>query len=224
MKKIGGPTSKPTSARAAPPRPESPQRPETAHRTDGRTARGERTRKAIVEALLELLAEGDQRAAPERIVERAGVSLRTLWTNFKDLEHLYAEANAALIRRQDEAHRPIAPEAPLDNRVRAYGEQRARLLEIVAPAARASQLRIPFSAQLRRNQQAHIVRMRAELNTVFAAELDAAGADREQLMRSLLAATSWPVWSVLRYDLGLDLRASTKVITNTVGALLTLPA
>jgi AcrR family transcriptional regulator len=207
MKETAGPASKATPARAA-------------HRPDGRTARGERTRKAIVEALLELLAEGDQRAAPERIVERAGVSLRTLWTNFKDLEHLYAEANAVLMRRQDEAHQPIPPGDPLEHRVNAYGEQRARLLEIVAPAARASQLRIPYSPQLRRNQQAHIVRMRAELNTVFAAELDAAGTGREQLMRALLAATSWPVWSVLRYDLGLDLPASTGVITSTVGALL----
>jgi AcrR family transcriptional regulator len=212
MKETAGPASKAMPARASAARP------------DGRTARGVRTRKAIVEALLELLAEGDQRAAPERIVERAGVSLRTLWTNFKDLEHLYAEANTALMRRQDEAHRPIPPEASLAMRVDAYGEQRARLLEILAPAARASQPRVPLSPQLRRNQQAHLVRMRAELNTVFGGELDAAGADREELMRSLLAATSWPVWSVLRYDLGLDLPASTKAITNTVRALLGPPS
>ena len=77
MKETAGPASRATPARA------------TSRRPDGRTARGERTRKAIVEALLALLAEGDQRAAPERIVERAGVSLRTLWTNFKDLEHAY---------------------------------------------------------------------------------------------------------------------------------------
>jgi AcrR family transcriptional regulator len=211
MKETAGPASRATPARA------------TSRRPDGRTARGERTRKAIVEALLALLAEGDQRAAPERIVERAGVSLRTLWTNFKDLEHLYAEANTALMRRQDEAHQPIPPEATLAERVSAYGAQRARLLEIVAPAARASQLRIPYSPQLRRNQQAHIVRMRSELNTVFAGELDAAGAEREQLMRALLHATSWPVWSVLRYDLGLDVPASANVITNTVGALLSAP-
>src|SRR6478672_1536121 len=89
-------------------------------RPDGRTARGERTRRKIVDALLELLAEGDTRAAPERIVARAGVSLRTLWTNFKDLEHLYAEANARLMRRQDEAHQPIPPEATLAERVSAY--------------------------------------------------------------------------------------------------------
>jgi AcrR family transcriptional regulator len=214
MKETAGPASKATSARA-PHRSDPP-----AHRPDGRTARGERTRKAIVEALLELLAEGDQRAAPERIVERAGVSLRTLWTNFKDLEHLYAEANEALMRRQDEAHRPIPAEAPLDRRVTAYGEQRARLLEIVAPAARASQPRLPYSPQLRRNQQAHIVRMQAELNSVFGAELDAAGGGREELVRALLAATSSPVWSLLRYDLGLDVPASTAVITSTVGALL----
>ena len=216
MKKTAGPASKATPAPATSDGSDPP-----ADRPDGRTARSERTRKAIVEALLALLAEGDQRAAPERIVGRAGVSLRTLWTNFKDLEHLYAEANDALMRRQDEAHRPIPPEDPLDSRVSAYGEQRARLLEILAPAARASQMRLPYSPQLRRNQQAHIVRMRAELNTVFGTELDAAGGEREQLVRALLAATSSPVWSALRDDLGLDVPTSTEVITTTVGALLT---
>src|SRR6266542_3616203 len=48
---------------------------------DGRTARAVRTRRAVVDALLELLAEGDLRPSGERIAERAGVSLRALWAN-----------------------------------------------------------------------------------------------------------------------------------------------
>ena len=64
-------------------------------RVDGRSARAERTRRAMVDALLGLIAEGDLKASPERIVERAGVSLRTLWTNFKDLEGLYAAGEVA---------------------------------------------------------------------------------------------------------------------------------
>jgi TetR/AcrR family transcriptional regulator, regulator of autoinduction and epiphytic fitness len=188
--------------------------------SDGRTARGERTRHKIVDALLELLAEGDLRATPERIVERAGVSLRTLWTSFKDLEHLYADANARLMRRQDESHQPISPADPLPDRVRRFGEQRGRLLEVVAPSARAAQLRVPFSPQLRRNHRVHLARMRAELDAVFGVELDLAGPEREQLVQSLLTATSWAVWSLLRYELALDLRTSTEVMTSMVLALL----
>lgn len=188
-------------------------------RVDGRTARGERTRRAIVDALLELIAEGDLRASPERIVERAGVSLRTLWTNFKDLEGLYGAANARLIELMDERFRPVPPELPLAERVRRFCEQRGRMLEIVAPAARAAALRLPYSAQLQRNRATHNARVRREVEEVFAAELDAAGREREELLRALLVNTTWPAWSMLRDDLGLGVDEATAVMTRTVLAL-----
>jgi TetR/AcrR family transcriptional regulator, regulator of autoinduction and epiphytic fitness len=50
---------------------------------DGRVARAERSRRAIVAAHLALIDEGDLRPTGERIAERAGVSLRSLWTNFR---------------------------------------------------------------------------------------------------------------------------------------------
>ena len=195
-------------------------------RIDGRTARGERTRRAIVDALLELIGEGDLKASPERIVERAGVSLRTLWTNFKDLEGLYAAVNDRLIEIIDEHHRPVSPDLPLESRVRLFCEQRGRILEMAAPAARAAALRLPFSAQLRQNQAVHNARIQAEIEAVFAAEL---AATRDgSLLRALVVNTTWPAWSVLRDELGLDAVAATDVMTWTVGALLackgTLPS
>jgi TetR/AcrR family transcriptional regulator, regulator of autoinduction and epiphytic fitness len=191
-------------------------------RIDGRTARSERTRRAIVDALLALTAEGDLKASPERIVARAGVSLRTLWTSFKDLEGLYAAASDRLIQLQEAQHRPIAPDAPLAVRVAAFCDQRSRMLEIVAPAARAAQLRLPYSAQLRSNRTVHTARARDELRAVFGAELDAAGAGREELERALLVNTTWPAWSMLRDDLGLDVAAATAVMATTVRAIMRL--
>jgi AcrR family transcriptional regulator len=193
----------------------------SAVRIDGRTARSERTRRAIVDALLALTAEGDLKASPERIVAVAGVSLRTLWTSFKDLEGLYAAASERLIQLQEEQHRPIPPDASLPDRVTAFCEQRGRMLEIVAPAARAAQLRLPYSAQLRSNRSVHTARARDEIRAVFGAELDAAGAGREELERALLVNTTWPAWSMLRDDLGLDVTAATAVMTRTLTALIT---
>jgi TetR/AcrR family transcriptional regulator of autoinduction and epiphytic fitness len=189
-------------------------------RIDGRTARAERTRRAMVDALLALIAEGELKASPERIVERAGVSLRTLWTNFKDLEGLYAASSSRLIELQEEQYRPVDANAPLAQRVTSFCQQRSRMLEILAPAARAAQLRLPYSAQLRRNRSVHHARMRDELELVFARELDDAGEGREQLLRALLLNTTWPAWSMLRDDLLLDVPTSTGVMTRTVNALL----
>lgn len=189
-------------------------------RVDGRTARAERTRAAIVEAHLALISEGDLRPTGERIAERAGISLRTLWTNFKDMETLFEASGAEVLRQQDAAYRPISPALPLTKRVDAYCRQRARLLQLIAPSARAAQMREPVSEQLHRNRLKHIARVRDEVEQLFAAELAQAGSGREQLVHALVAASMWPAWSMLRDGLGLGVDQARAVMARTVGALL----
>jgi TetR/AcrR family transcriptional regulator, regulator of autoinduction and epiphytic fitness len=192
-------------------------------RVDGRNARAERTRAAIVEAHLALIGEGDLRPTGERIAERAGVSLRTLWTNFKDMETLFEASGEQVLRQQDAAYRPISAALPLAKRVDAYCRQRARLLQLIAPAARAAQMREPVSAQLRRNRLKHIARVRAEVEQLFANELELAGPGREQLVNALVATSMWPTWSMLRDGLGLGVDHARSVMTRTVAALLADP-
>ncbi|MFC3505690.1 TetR/AcrR family transcriptional regulator [Micromonospora krabiensis] len=189
-------------------------------RVDGRTARAERTRAAIVEAHLALISEGDLRPTGERIAERAGVSLRTLWTNFKDMETLFEASGAEVLRQQDAAYRPISPALPLGRRVDAYCRQRARLLQLIAPSARAAQMREPVSDQLHRNRLVHVARVRDEVEHLFAVELAEAGAGRKQLVDAIVAASMWPAWSMLRDGLGLGVDAARAVMSRTVGALL----
>ncbi|MFI6781569.1 TetR/AcrR family transcriptional regulator [Micromonospora sp. NPDC050276] len=189
-------------------------------RVDGRTARAERTRAAIVEAHLALISEGDLRPTGERIAERAGISLRTLWTNFKDMETLFEASGAEVLRQQDAAYRPISPGLPLAKRVDAYCRQRARLLQLIAPSARAAQMREPVSEQLHRNRLKHIERVRDEVEALFAVELAEAGQGREQLLNALVAASTWQAWSMLRYGLDLGVDQARAVMSRTVGALL----
>lgn len=189
-------------------------------RVDGRSARAERTRAAIVEAHLALISEGDLRPTGERIAERAGISLRTLWTNFKDMETLFEASGEEVLRQQEAAYRPISPSLPLAKRVDAYCRQRARLLQLIAPSARAAQMREPLSPQLHRNRLKHIDRVRAEVEQLFAVELDRAGAGREQLVQAVTVASMWSAWSMLRDGLGLGVDQARAVMTRTVGALL----
>jgi AcrR family transcriptional regulator len=189
-------------------------------RVDGRTARAVRTRAAIVDAHLELLAAGDLKPTGERIAEAAGVSLRTLWTNFKDLETLFAAAGERLVEMQLAVYRPIPAGLPLAARVREFCAQRVRMLEILAPAARAAVIREPFSAQLRRNRTIELDRVLAEIRELFAAELAAAGPERGDLEAALLTTVTYRVWSQLRDQLELEVPAAERVIARTVGALL----
>jgi TetR/AcrR family transcriptional regulator of autoinduction and epiphytic fitness len=195
-------------------------RTEAEGRVDGRTARAERTRAAIVEAHLALISEGDLRPTGERIAERAGVSLRTLWTNFKDMETLFEASGERVLQQQDSAYRPISPDLPLAKRVDAFCRQRARLLQLIAPSARAAQMREPVSPQLHANRLKHVQRVRAEVESLFAAELARAGAGRDELVDALVAASMWPAWSMLRDGLGLSVERARAVMTRTVAALL----
>ncbi len=74
---------------------------------DGRTVRAERTRQAIVDALLTLLDEGELRPTAERIAERAEVSERSVFQHFPDREALFeAVARQQWERIIKDARRP----------------------------------------------------------------------------------------------------------------------
>ncbi|WP_426506178.1 TetR/AcrR family transcriptional regulator [Dactylosporangium sp. McL0621] len=189
-------------------------------RVDGRTLRAERTRQAITDAHFALLEEGELRPTAERIAERAGVSLRALWTNFKDMEGLFAAAGERLMERQRAEYRPVEPDLPLVERIERYCAQRARLLELIAPAARAARIREPFSAQLRKNRAWYLEIAREELQTLFGPELDAAGPARTEIVDALTVAVTFAGWSMWRDELHLDVDGATAVLRRVVSALL----
>ncbi|GIF72492.1 TetR/AcrR family transcriptional regulator [Asanoa siamensis] len=193
-------------------------------RVDGRTARAERTRAAIVDAHLALIGEGDLKPTGERIAERAGVSLRALWTNFKDMETLFEASGARVLATYDAAFSPVPAGLPRAERIALYCRQRARLLQLIAAPARAAAMREPFSPQLRRNRQKHVERLRDEVDVLFAEEFALAGASAPVLRDAVMAASMWPAWSMLRDGLALSAAEAEKVMTRTVTALLSSPS
>ena len=64
--------------------------------TDGRLLRSERSRELIADALYELLQEGDIEPSAQKIADRAGVGIRTVFRLFSDMDALYATVNARL--------------------------------------------------------------------------------------------------------------------------------
>src|SRR3954447_3199911 len=66
---------------------------------DGRDARSERSRQAMVDALLDLLREGNVRPSSSQIAERAGVTQRTLFNQFGDMDSLISAVAARQAQR-----------------------------------------------------------------------------------------------------------------------------
>jgi TetR/AcrR family transcriptional regulator, regulator of autoinduction and epiphytic fitness len=137
---------------------------------DGRVARSHRTREAVVDALLDLINEGDLQPTAARIAERAKVSLRLVFHHFNDLETIYA----ALAKRQLERVAPlmkpaISPSMPLASRIGEFVAQRARTLEFIAPVRRAALLREPFTPSLANQLAGARTLARRQIQTCFAA-------------------------------------------------------
>lgn len=190
--------------------------PRPPQRVDGRTARSERTRKAIVEAHVALILSGDLRPTADRIAKQAGVSLRALWSHFADMEALFAASGERILQQRDEDHRAIAVDLPLPARIDAYCHQRARLLEHIAPAAKASALKEPFSPALQGYRRCHVDRVRTELKILFGREIDG----DETLLAALTATSMWPTWGTMRDAMGLDPEGARIVLSRAVTALL----
>ena len=189
--------------------------------SDGRTARGERTRRAVIDAHIALIEAGELKPTGAQIAEQAGISLRALWANFNDLETLFGTTGAELLSRQDTMFVPVSPDLDLPERVDKFCAQRAKLLEFIAPYARAAGLREPFSRELRTNRMRHIARVTDEIEGLFARELAPLPASRRtQTIQALGIASTWASWAVLRDEYGLDVDGATAVMRQTVAALL----
>jgi AcrR family transcriptional regulator len=188
---------------------------------DGRTARAARTRDAVVEALLALLDDGQLRPTARAIADRAGVSLRSVYVHFDDLEDLFTAAAAKQFERMAALYEPLPADGPLEARIAALVTQRSRMMEAGAPVARATRLQEPFSPTLAKVM--HLVRkgMREGVARVFATELDRVkGAERERLLAAVDVAAGSATWETLRVHDGLGVDASRAVVVEMLTRLL----
>jgi TetR/AcrR family transcriptional regulator, regulator of autoinduction and epiphytic fitness len=186
---------------------------------DGRSARALRTRNRVVDALLDLVDEGDLRPPAADVARRAGVSLRSVYQHFDDLETLFRVAGER--HRQRFAHLEPLPDLPeeLGPRVAAYVAHRAHWMEAVSPMARAAALQAPFSPGIAARQAASRARHREALASAFAAELQRA-ADPERMLHALEVAASWSTWEHLRGGGGLSPDQATAVVEDLLLGLL----
>lgn len=190
---------------------------------DGRRARGLRAHGAIVDAMLGLIQDGDLRPTAARVAARAGVSLRSVFQHFPDLESIFT---AAAERRIDQVRRLVVPlpaEGPLDERITAFVAARVQLLEAITPVRRAALLVEPFSPVIASRLERGRRFFKQQVHDVFAHELDGLAApEQRELVAALTVAVSWSAWEQLRRHQGLPpARARAAVVRVLRGLLAT---
>jgi TetR/AcrR family transcriptional regulator, regulator of autoinduction and epiphytic fitness len=188
---------------------------------DGRTVRAERTRQALVDALLALLYEGQVQPTAERISARAGVSERSLFQHFADREALYQAVAVQQYERIVPTLDPIDASLPLEERIEAFFSKRGRLLETVTPVRRAPLLLEPESEVVSGWLQSTRRQKAREVERVFRPELEKVEqSERGVLLTALVAASAWTAWEGLRAHQRLSEDRSRAAMRATLTALL----
>jgi AcrR family transcriptional regulator len=188
--------------------------------SDGRVARGERTRRQLAEALISLLEDGVGEPTAREVSARAGVSLRLVFHHFDDMEQLLRTAVAVQADRHWSRLRPVDPSLPAEERVAQVVRQREALFEAISPVRRAAARVEAGSPTVAAELSNARLALRRALEKVFSSELEAAGSERGELLDALEAATSWEGWEQLRRRMGLAPTAARRVVTRTVFSLL----
>ncbi len=125
---------------------------------DGRRAWRDRNLKTVVDSLLDLFAEGNLRPGADEIAARSGVSRRSVFRYFADLDSLDRVAIERQVARVggllDLADVGVGP---IGDRIDRLVSQRLRLFEAIMPVARVLRLRAPFepvvAAELSRSRR-----------------------------------------------------------------------
>jgi AcrR family transcriptional regulator len=194
----------------------------SAAKVDGRSARGERTRQAVATALLELLERGHMQPTAAEIAEQAGVSLRSVFQHFEDLDSLYAVVAEVQTKRLSGFVSREPASGSLEERIRSFAGRRSELLELITPVRRAALLREPSSAVLAERLRGAHDMARDELERTFGPELNRTRpGDASLLLYALDVATNWSAWDTLRRLNGLTAENGRRVMERTLRALLT---
>ena len=185
---------------------------------DGRRLRREQNRAAVLDALADLFRSGTYQPSTNEIARHAGISPRSLFRYFDDVDDLHH----AVIERELERARPlldlgVPPTAAAADKIEQVVEARVRLFEAIAPAARAARAsahrHAVIAAQLRDARSY----LRNQLARLFEPELRGARAPR---LAAVDALCSFETYDLLRSDQHLSRSKTVAALVSALTALL----
>ncbi|MFK7732613.1 MAG: TetR/AcrR family transcriptional regulator [Pseudomonadales bacterium] len=183
---------------------------------DGRRARSERSKQAIVDAVLALMEEGNLIPTAQQIADRSGIKIRSFFRHFEDMETLFAtidsqnrEATEALFIGGD--RNGTLPERILhavERRAEGFEENNNKVLSTTAQLWRSEILRKNY-ARYQRGLRKDLEDWLPELKDLTRGEREAAE-----------AIASFEMWHRLRYHQSLTKSAATSILVGMLNSLL----
>jgi AcrR family transcriptional regulator len=189
---------------------------------DGRRLRRRRNREAIIEALLAFYAEGNADPSAAEVSERAGLSARSLFRHFDDLDDLCHSAFA----RQFAVVEPLmwiegfGTGEPTD-KARSLARQRIRVHEAVGNVMRIARAKAVSNPVVAEHLAANRARWHNQLVLHLHDELVALRPhERRETLAALDALLSFETWDMMRRDSGLARGAVESALVRAVTAVI----
>ncbi|MEO1729535.1 MAG: TetR/AcrR family transcriptional regulator [Pseudomonadota bacterium] len=180
--------------------------------TDGRRERSLASRRKILEAMVDLVAAGDPNPSAAEVAEKAGVGLRTVFRHFQDKDSILRQIDDLLV----EVYQPILAEP---YQVEGWQDQ---LFELIERRCAVNEVVVIFrlSSILARYRSAFVVEKSRALHAGEKRMLDRVLPQSlrtsTQAGKSIMVATSFDTWRLLRQDEKLSPEETVQTIKQMV--------
>ena len=188
---------------------------------DGRTQRRTHNIDVVVDAMLQLLGEGRPWPSAADIAARAGLSERSVYRYFDDLDALARAAVETQIGRADHLFHPldVDPGADVGERIDRLVDHRIAMFDEVGRIVQAARVRATLHEAIAVGLAHRRRQLRAQLQALFAPELTRPAT--EDLLPALEVVTGFEALQVLRVDQGHSATRTRRILRRTLTALLT---
>lgn len=182
---------------------------------DGRRQRGDRNRRKIIQAMFELMSEGNMTPMAVDVAARADVGLRTVFRHFEDMESIFEEMC-------EEASTIIQPRivAPFEtshwrDRLLELADRNAETFELIFAMQVALLLRRYQSDFLQRQYQREVHLIRSSIRAILPKNV----AKDKTLFAALELNLNFAAWRRLREDQNLSVKAAKETLFRIVRTL-----
>lgn len=183
---------------------------------DGRRARSERSKQAIIDASLALMEEGNLIPTAQQISDRAGVGIRSFFRHFEDMETLFATIDAQNRAATEALYLGGDRDGTLEERVLHAVERRAEGYEEQRKLILSTSAQLWRSETLRKNYARYQRGLRKDLDDWLPELKQLARSERE----AVDAIASFEMWHRLRYHQGLGKQATIDALVGLLNSLL----
>lgn len=182
---------------------------------DGRHKRRHRSRQRIIEAMIQLVQEGVVEPTAERVSALAGVTIRTVFRHFADMDSLYREISKEMEEQTKNLFSNQLPGNDWRKQLHHLIDRRMLIFEKLMTMRIAAESLRHRSEFLSNDLQKFVSRTRTTLKKILPQEL----ANDAIRFESIDIIMSFEAWIRLRRDQRLTVRRASDVIHSLINAI-----